>query len=220
MSIEPAFSRVSRAQSMRQRNPFEGRWNWWYSAIADIMIRDPSLKLNDIAFELNKHPNTISLIVNTDMFREYLAQRKEQWRQNHDFTILKKVSRVAELALDSVAEQFEKKKDQVPLALAVETMTTTLDRLGYSPKQVSPVSVQVNQHSDNSTKTVVIQGVSPAALEEARDALRLAEQRRAAVYDESTSVKTIEATAIVDDEASSEPSDQLSLALDTPLKPI
>lgn len=146
------------------------------------MIRDPSTKIQDIAAELAKSPNTISMIVNTDLFQEYLSRRKEQWRKEHDFAILSKVTRVAELSLDSVAEQFEKKKDQVPLGMAVEAMTSALDRLGYGPKQAPTVAVQVNDNSSR-TQTVVVQGVGASALEEARAALRLAESKRAEDYD-------------------------------------
>lgn len=181
MPLEPARSSVTRAQRALQRNPYEGRWNWWYSAIADIMIRDPGVNSTEIALELHKHPNTISMIMNTDLFREYLAQRKDAWRQQHDFAILSKVTRVAELSLDSVAEQFIKKKDQVPLPIAVEAMTSALDRLGYAPKQQPQVAVTVN--NDARAQTVVVQGVSASALEEARAALRLAERRRAEVFD-------------------------------------
>jgi hypothetical protein len=181
MTIEPLRSHVTREQMSRQRNPYEGRWNWWYSSIADIMIRDPSIKMVDIALELNKAANTISMIVNTDMFQEYLARRKEAWRKEHDFTILSKVTRVAELSLDSVAEQLAKKKDQVPLPVAVEAMNSALDRLGYSPKTSPTVSVQVDNSSRS--QTVVVQGVSASALEEARAALRVAESKRAEDYD-------------------------------------
>lgn len=181
MPIEPLRSHVRSALTV-QRNPYEARWRWWYSSIADIMIRDPSTKIQDIAAELAKSPNTISMIVNTDLFQEYLSRRKEQWRKEHDFAILSKVTRVAELSLDSVAEQFIKKKDQVPLGMAVEAMTSALDRLGYGPKQTPTVAVQVNDNSSR-VQTVVVQGVGASALEEARAALRLAESKRAEDYD-------------------------------------
>lgn len=180
-TIEPLRSHVSRTQMSRQQNPYEGRWNWWYSAIADAMIRNPSSSLGDIAKALNKHPNTISMIINTDMFQEYLARRKDLWRKDHDFAIVSKVTRVAELALDSVAEHLEKKRDQVQLPIAVEAMTSALDRLGYGPKQQAAVSVSVDNSSRS--QTVVIQGVSASALEEARAALRLAETKRGEEYD-------------------------------------
>jgi len=183
MPIEPLRSHVSRVQRAAQRNPYEGRWNWWYSSIADIMIRDPSMRLSDIASELNKASNTISMIVNTDLFKDYLARRKEEWRRDHDFVILSKIQRVAELSLESVAQQLEKKKDQVPLNMAVETMVSALDRLGYGAKTQPQVAVNVNQ-SDNRTQTVIVQGVSASALEEAREALRLAERKSAESYDD------------------------------------
>lgn len=136
----------------------------------------------EIAIELGKAANTISMIVNTDLFKDYLARRKDAWRKEHDFAILSRVTRVAELSMDSAIEHLEKKKDQVPLAVAVEAMNSALDRLGYGPKTGPQVAVQVN--TDNSTtQTVVVQGVSASALEEARAALRIAESKRAEEFD-------------------------------------
>jgi IS30 family transposase len=145
------------------------------------MIRRPSGAINEIAKELNKHPNTISMIINTDMFQEYLARRKDQWHKEHDFALMSKVTRVAELALDSVATHLETKRDQVPLPIAVEAMTSALDRLGYGPKTAPQVSVNVDNSSRS--QTVVIEGVSANALEEARQALRIAEAKRGEEYD-------------------------------------
>lgn len=181
MALEPARAHVSRRLASSQRNPFEGRWNRWYSAIADILIRTPAASNIDIAAELGKHSNTISMIVNTDMFREYLAQRKDEWRRQHDFAILSKLTRVAELSLESAAEYLEKKKDQIPLPVSINAMTSALDRLGYTPKTSPAVEVVVN--NDHRAQTVVVQGVSATALEEARNALRIAEGKRAEAYD-------------------------------------
>jgi hypothetical protein len=129
MSIEPRKLGSSRS------NAYVNRWNWWYSAIADWMIRNPDKRLQDCANDLGKHVNTISQIANTDMFREYLARRKQEWREHHDFAIVSKVTQVAEAGLDLLLEKLEKKRDQIPMQLVTEMTTSALDRLGYGPKQ-------------------------------------------------------------------------------------
>lgn len=185
MPVEPARQAVSRYQMARQANPYQGRWNWWYGAIADVMIEEPGLKVQEIAKRLNKHEKTISLIMRTDMFQEFLAQRRAEYRGNHDFALKSGLQRVALLALDAAADHLEKKKDQVPLASSIEAMSSALDRLGYAPQSSPAVSVQVN--NDNSkTQTVVVEGVSASALEEARAALRLAEAKRGQDFDRLT----------------------------------
>lgn len=159
------------------RNPYENRWRWWYPAISDWMIRNPSGKILDCAAELKKHANTISMIITTDMFKEFHAQRQREWQQVHDFGIKQKLTAVAENSLDIMLEQMNKQKDKVPMKMAVEFATSALDRLGYLPSSQGP-AVQVNIDSRQQNNTVVLQGVSATELEEARMAMRHAEEMR------------------------------------------
>lgn len=159
-------------------NPYEGRWRWWYSAIADYMIRNPSGSLTDCAREMGKHVNTISQIYRTDLFQEYLAQRKAKYHQEHDYAVRARLTGVVEQSLDLILEVMKTKGNQIPLQRLESIATSALDRLGYAP--ASSPSVAVNINTDNSKKTmVVVPGLTPAALEEARAALRLAEQSKA-----------------------------------------
>lgn len=183
MPVEPARSSVPRYQMAKQQNPYQGRWNWWYGAIADVMIEEPGLKVEEIAARLNKHAKTISLIMRTDLFQEFLAQRRAEYRAGHDFALQHGLTKVAKLALEAAAEHLEKKKDQVPLATSIEAMNSALDRLGYAPKTGPQVAVQVNNDNSSRTQTVLVEGVSASALEEARAALRLAETRRGQEFD-------------------------------------
>jgi hypothetical protein len=154
-----------------------GRWTWWFSAIADAMIRNPDKKIKDIAVMLNKHPNTISMIINTDLFKEYLAQRKEAWRHEHDHALRAKMTDVASEGLDIILEQLKAKRTQIPLNAALKVTESALDRLGYAPASAPTVVVDNSVH-DNRQQTVQVAGLSAKDLEEARAALRLSEQTR------------------------------------------
>lgn len=167
--LEPPIRKVSGPVS-------NGRWTWWYSAIADAMIRNPDLRMQDIAALLGKHPNTVSMIVNTDMFREYFAQRKEAWRQDHDHALRAKLTDVATESLDIVLEQLKAKRTQIPLNVALKVTESALDRLGYAPS--SGPEVVVNNTVDARQQSVSVQGLSASELEEARQALRRVEQTR------------------------------------------
>lgn len=160
----------------RQSNPYEGRWRPWYSSIADWMLRNPGKPLADCAAELGKGESTIAAITASDTFRTYFAQRRQQWTELHDRALTQKLTKVTEAALDSMLEQLEKKKDQIPIALVTQVATSGLDRLGFGPK-VAPPSVNVNV---NQTDNRVQVAVSAVDLAEARSALRLVESRRAA----------------------------------------
>lgn len=169
--LEPKFSRVP---GPSQKN--NGRWMFYYPAIADWMLDHPGGRLSDCAAHMNRTPQTISHIINSDMFQEYFRKRREQWTKDHDHAIVGKTTQVAEAALDLMLEKLEKQGDKIPMQLVTEVATSTLDRLGYGPKKGPEVQVNV----DNSDKRqVVINSVTIEALAEAREALRIAERQSA-----------------------------------------
>jgi len=164
---EPRLARGSRGDR-------SSTWRWWYSAIADLMIAHPDLTQQEIAARLNKHPNTVSMIVGTDMFREYLAQRKAAWRDDHDLAIRTRMTAMATEGLDIVLEHLKAKRSQIPLQAALKVVESSLDRLGYAPS--GGPQVVVNNTPDNRQQTLV--QVTPADLEAARMAMRMAEQSK------------------------------------------
>jgi IS30 family transposase len=151
---------------------YHGRWRWWYAAICDYRIRHPGCSTGDIAAHLGKHVNTVSAIVSTDLYREYEAQRMQEFRNQSDNELRMKLTGIATQTLDIVQAQLNKKHDQIPLKIAAELMESTLDRLGFAPQ---PMTTQVVV---NNQQLVLPNAVSAAALEEARSALRAVEQRR------------------------------------------
>lgn len=156
-------------------NPYQGRWRWWYSAIADHMIRNPGCQIQDIAAALNKRPTTISMIINTDLFRTYLSQRKAAWTAEHDYALRSRLTEVAVKGLDIIKEVLDKKSDQIPLQRVAEITASSLDRLGYAPSSGPQVVVNTGA-VDARTQTL---NVSSNVLLEAREKMRLVEQDRA-----------------------------------------
>lgn len=152
------------------------RWRYWYSGIADILIRTPQATHADIAKAMGKHPTTIGMIVGTDMFKEYFHQRREEFRKDHDHAIRAQMTDIAHEGLGIVLEQLKAKRTQIPLNVALKVTESALDRLGYAPD--SQPSVVVNTNVDNRQQTVNLTGLSATDLEEARAALRQVEHTR------------------------------------------
>lgn len=159
---------------------------WWYPAIADWMLRNPGGDMVQCATDLGRNVQCIRMIVNSDMYKDYYAQRRQEWQQNHDFAILSRVNRVAEKSLDLLLDKMEKKGDQVPMNVTKDIAFSALDRLGYAPQTGPQVAVNVGEQKN------VFVAVTPDALEEARTALRLAERGRGV-----ESAKRLELTAEV-----------------------
>lgn len=138
------------------------------------MLRNPGRPLKECASELGKAENTIYMIANSDMFKEYFAQRRREFTERHDFSIQSKLTRVTEASLDALLDNLETKRDRVPVRILHDIASSGLEKLGYGSKVVNP-GVQVNiQQNDNR----VAVAVDATALEEARSALRLAEQKK------------------------------------------
>lgn len=173
--LEPS---ISRAPVRGGSNPYQGRWRWWYSAIADWMLRNPGRPLKECAREFRKSENTIYYITGSEVFRDYFARRKAEWSRDHDFALRSKLTRVAELTLDATVEKLQSQRDKTALPVLTELLTSSLDRLGFAP-QTGP-QVQINQQiGDNRNQVVQLPGsVTVSALEQAREALRAAEQLR------------------------------------------
>jgi len=159
---------------MDPRNPYENRWRWWYEAIADRMIAHPEWRQEDIARDLNRHANTISYIMRTDLFRDYLARRKADFREMHDLGIVARSTKIAERGLDVILDVIEKKKDQIPLQLLDKITTSALDRLGYG---APVVAVDARTQIVDASRNVNV-NVTPQLIEEARMAVRTVESMR------------------------------------------
>lgn len=159
-----------RAVRVASQGKHPNRWRWWYSSIADWMIRNPGGTIVDCAKELNKHANTIGFIMKTDLFQDYFAARRAEWIRDHDFELRNKLTKVASLTLDATAEKLEKQRDKIDLPLLTDLLSSSLDRLGFAPAAVP--SVQINQIGDNRTQVQLPGSVTASDLEEARMVLR------------------------------------------------
>lgn len=164
---------------MGASNPYEGRWRYWYVAIIDWMLANPGRPLKECAAELGRAEGTIYMITETDLFRTHFAQRRAAFTQAHDSELRTKMTALASKSLDILTEVVDKKRDAIPVAHLTNIATSALDRLGYSPnKPAAAPGVTVNLPGSNPT---LVTSISREELEEARTAMRLAQQNRAQI---------------------------------------
>lgn len=152
-------------------NLYEGRWRWWYSAIADYMLAHPGAKLQEIAAYCGgKNVNTISMIMNTDMFKAYYEDRKAEYEVGATFEIRQKLNRTMNKSLDVLLEQLETKGATIPMNQTLAIVDRATTALGLNAKEAG-VNVNVTQNN-NKTQNVTISGVSLEQIQEAREAMR------------------------------------------------
>jgi len=157
------FSDVAEAKAERAPKALA-----WYDGIIDDILANPGTTVKDTAARLGRHPNTISAIMSSDVFRSRWEQRRQQFSMALDLHLSQKLATVAEKALDHTIEVLDKKRDSVPLPILKDLALGSLDRLGYGPKQQPQAAVQVNVNSG---------AASPEALERARSKMKELELR-------------------------------------------
>lgn len=159
------------------KRQYRTRMLWYYEKIIDLMLANPDVRLQDIAAAVRKSPTTISMIINSDMFKAAYNQRRSQFTQAHDLALLNKTQKLANATLDSILAVVEKKKDTVPLSQLMALNDTAMNRLGYGvPKEGHMGGVTVNVGA--TTNVTLPPAVTREQLEEARMAVRQTQAMR------------------------------------------
>lgn len=148
---------------------------WYHDSIMDWMIANPDKSLKELAQFIGKSPTTVSMIINSDMFKAAFAKRREEYRLCHDLGIIQKQTRIAHASMDAILTTLEKKRDTIPIQELREISDSALARLGYGTEPASPVNVNVNNQA-----TVVVP-VTAQDLAEARMAFRQVQELKRAL---------------------------------------
>lgn len=169
------------AQSVQRKNML-----WYYDSIIDWMLANPGRPLSECAKYIGRTQTTLSIIINSDIFKAHLAARKSRFQAQHDLGIIQKNTQIANAGLDAILAAVEKKKDAIPLETLQEVTGSALDRLGYGTK---PQSGGITVNATGNTQVVL--PVSSDDLNEARNALRAAQQQRSYVPPTSPTVDVL-----------------------------
>lgn len=165
---------------------------WYYSRIIDWMIANPGHPLKECAEMIGRTPTTLSMIINSDMFKAALAERKAEFQMSHDMGIIERTTKIATASLDAILTTIEKKRDAIPLETLSAVSNTALERLGYGIKSAPPAGTTIN--AQNAT---VFLPASPQDLQEARMALRQVQESK---LRQLTAPQTVDASFdVIDD---------------------
>ena len=142
----------------------------WYDGIIDDILANPGTSIKDTAARLGRHPNTISAICNSDLFKSRWEQRRAQFSMALDLHLSNKLARVAEKALDHTLAALDRTQDKTPLPILKDLAMQSLDRLGYGPSRSESPSAQVNVNVQSGA-------ASQEGLERARKQIELSAKR-------------------------------------------
>lgn len=147
------------------------RMRWWYESLADLMIANPKMTQNDLAAHFGRTATTISIIVNSDAFKAYMRQRRDEMSQMLDHSIRSKLMTLTDNTLDVMIDKIDKKKDTIPLQELNRTVENAFKALGYTSDRP-----QVVVNNNPTSQTTVVVPVSLDDLQAAQQALRASQR--------------------------------------------
>lgn len=124
----------------------------WHEQLMDHLILHPTATLADLAARFDAHPQTIGVIVRSDLFQARLAERRGAREREVEDTILAKLRGVAETSLDALQTRIQQEQSKLGLGEIRETADLVLKSLGYgtqtkgvpvSNPSAPPVNLQV-----------------------------------------------------------------------------
>ncbi|NIS77767.1 MAG: hypothetical protein GTO00_09175 [Deltaproteobacteria bacterium] len=138
---------------------------WWHEAIVDWMLENPDGKLGECAAHFGRTQGWISVIINSDAFKELLEQRKLLHAHMISLTLTEKLEGIAHQSLDALEESLEAHKDggTMSVGCARDTAEMALKALGYTARSKGALNVNVSPGGN-----VNISTASPEVLAEAR----------------------------------------------------
>ena len=149
-----------------------GKMAWWYWALLDEIVKNPSITPRALAAHFHVSEVTIRLVTSSDMFKANLESRMKNNSAYLDLAIRQQAAENALKGLQLQHKIMETKQQTLPLDQLTSMVDKTLERLGYG---VRNSGVTVNASGG---QTQVVVPVSLSDLEAARKALRVSEQQK------------------------------------------
>lgn len=140
------------------------QWAWWYDAIIDRMLANPTITKKELAEELGVSPQWVGAVTNSDMFKQKYDERRKRLGEALDQRIGDQLTQVASKSLELVYERLEQdSQKRIKFSDLKDLSDMSLNRLGYGPSAQGngQVNVQVN-----------VGGASREALQQAREGIR------------------------------------------------
>lgn len=138
----------------------------WHEELVNFDLMHPSASLRMKAAHFNVSMSWISIVQNSDAYREYRAQRRDEHFGNVSQAVIDKLEALADISVSEINERIHRDKD-IPLAHLTEVAEMALGKLGFGQKATNNGIVTNNN--------IIV--ADKEALEEARKRMRASQER-------------------------------------------
>lgn len=105
-----------------------------HDALVDLLIAEPTLTNAQLGQRMNRSAVSISVVRNSDAFKEAYQKRLAQHREMASAAIIQQTQAVASAALGKLEERITNVGDALPVHELRETADMALERLGFTNK--------------------------------------------------------------------------------------
>src|SRR5882672_1671819 len=157
------FQRILLLSSTQLKNGVRA----WHEELLEFLLVNPRASLTEISLYFNATPSWISIVKNSDAFRELWAKRRGEHFNRVSINVSDRITALAEVTVDALTVKMENAiaSDTATIDQLKEVGDMALKALGFGAKHSSSISIQ-----QNSTTSNVF--VDKATLERAREARR------------------------------------------------
>lgn len=140
----------------------------WHEELLEFLLANPRASLAEISIYFNATPSWISIVKNSDAFREVWAKRRSEHFDRVSISVSDRVTALADVTIDALTVKMEKHiaADTATIEQLKEVGDMALKALGFGAK-----GNNINIRTDVSATTNVF--VDKATLERAREARRI-----------------------------------------------
>lgn len=157
--------------------------SWWYEAIVDWELRNPGLYRAECARELNCSESHLSVISNSDSFKEFREMRMVQHRTQVSETIINRLEVVTDKALGKLEGVIDAAGPMTKMTDVSDVAKMGLQALGMFRHGSSGLK-------GDTTNVQVNIGINPEDLAEARKRMKDANTRSDVVQDSNAGAST------------------------------
>lgn len=156
-----------------------------HEAIVDWEILHPGGTMRNCADEIGMSESAISIIRNSDIFKDYRNRRLADHHSHISESVVEKTELLACTSLDVLEERIDRERREIALGGVKDTAEMALRALGFGPA-AQPA------RGAGSNLTVIV-GASPEMLADARAKMRLVNPTQE-LEDATTTVEQLPAT--------------------------